>query len=289
MIQLADKDTFTIICGDISGSISKTCKWIDNNIHNGLFVAGNHMFYDEHNLTIEQILSRYSTKYPLKKNVSFLNNNHKVINDIVFIGSTLWTDYKLFGAGSAELYKYYATRCMNDFKYGRIENEGNIPSLSINSNNKDKSLKNRGSHRIVPIHPKLIDMGFLLYVEYQRRHKQDKLFSELTKTKRNGYGKIVQSWFARYLDSLNITGQDKVFHSFRHTFETMAVEKKIPAEYQNAICGWTDQGVGQRIYGRKKDINVMREEIGKINYPINREMNELKNEFMNSYVVKGLR
>ena len=128
--QLADKDTFTIVCGDISGSISKTCKWIDNNIHNGLFVAGNHMFYDEHNLTIEQILGKYSTKYPLNKSVSFLNNNHKVINDIVFIGSTLWTDYKLFGAGSAELYKYYATRCMNDFKYGRIENEGNIARLT---------------------------------------------------------------------------------------------------------------------------------------------------------------
>ena len=128
--QLADKDTFTIICGDISGSISKTCKWIDNNIHNGLFIAGNHMFYDEHNLTIEQIFGKYSTKYPLNKPVSFLNNNHKVINDIVFIGSTLWTDYKLFGAGSAELYKYYATRCMNDFKYGRIENEGNIARLT---------------------------------------------------------------------------------------------------------------------------------------------------------------
>jgi len=37
-----------------------------------------------------------------------------------------------------------------------------------------------------------------------------------------------------------------VFHSFRHTFETKAVEKKIPTEYQNA-SGWVDCGVGQRI------------------------------------------
>ena len=77
-----------------------------------------------------------------------------------------------------------------------------------------------------------------------------------------------------------------LFHSFRHTFETMAVEKKIPAEYQNAICGWTDQGVGQRIYAHKKDINTMKEEISKISYPINRELNELKKEFRNCYVMR---
>ena len=169
-----------------------------------------------------------------------------------------------------------------------VVREKNIPCFSINSNNKDKSLKNSGSHRVIPIHPKVLDMGFLQYVEYQRKNKQEKLFSELTQTKRNGYSKIVQSWFARYLDSLGITGTDKVFHSFRHTFETMAVEKKIPAEYQNAICGWTDQGIGQRLYAHKKDMNVMLEELSKINYPINRELNELKKAYMTGYVIRGL-
>ena len=70
--------------------------------------------------------------------------------------------------------------------------------------------------------------------------------------------------FARYLDKLKITDKSKVFHSFRHTFETKAVEKKIPAEYQNAICGWTDQGIGQRLYAHKKDMNIMLEELSKI-------------------------
>ena len=132
-------------------------------------------------------------------------------------------------------------------------------------------------------------MGFLSYVEYQRRNQQEKLFSELTKTQRNGYGKIIQSWFARHLDHLGITGNDKVFHSFRHTFETKAVEKRIPAEYQNAICGWTDSGIGQRVYAHKKDIKIMLEELSKINYPINRELSELKKSFMDSFVMRYLR
>ncbi len=167
--------------------------------------------------------------------------------------------------------------------------EKNIPCFSINSNDKDKSLKNKSSNRVIPIHPKLIEMGFLNYVEYQRRNQQEKLFSELTKTKRNGYGKIIQSWFARHLDHLGITGNDKVFHSFRHTFETKAVEKRIPAEYQNAICGWTDSGTGQRVYAHKKDIKIMLEELTKINYPINRELSELKKSFMDCFVMRYLR
>ena len=128
--NLSNKDIFTVICGDISGSVDTTCQWIDNNVHNGLFVAGNHMFYNEPYLTIEQIQKKYGIRYPLNQPVSFLNNDYKIIDDIVFAGSTLWTDYGLFGAGSAELHKYYATRCMNDFRYGYIEKNGKIIRLN---------------------------------------------------------------------------------------------------------------------------------------------------------------
>ena len=167
-----------------------------------------------------------------------------------------------------------------------IVQEKGIPCISINNRGDDKSLKNEGSNRVIPIHPKLLDMGFLLFVEYQRKNKQKKLFNTLSKTKHKGYSTIIQQWFNRYLDNHGITGKDKVFHSFRHTFETMAVEKRIPAEYQNAICGWREQGIGQRLYAHKKDMRIMLEEISKIEYPINRELNELKKEFMDSYVVK---
>ncbi len=167
-----------------------------------------------------------------------------------------------------------------------IVQEKGIPCISINDNAEDKSVKNRGSRRVIPIHPKLIDMGFLLYVTYQRKNKQRKLFSVLQRQGHNGYAGPIQHWFARYLDTLKIRDKSKVFHSFRHTFETMAVEKRIPAEYQNAICGWTDQGIGQRLYAHKKDMSVMLEEISKIEYPINRELNALKKEFMDSYVVR---
>lgn len=88
------------------------------------------MFYDEPKLTVGQILEKYAERYPIEYSLSFLNNTFKIIDDIVFVGATLWTDYKLMEKGSADLYKYYATRCMNDFKYGHIENGKEIVRLT---------------------------------------------------------------------------------------------------------------------------------------------------------------
>lgn len=65
-----------------------------------------------------------------------------------------------------------------------VVQEKGIPCLSINDRGEDKSLKNKGSNRVIPIHPKLINMGFLQYVEYQRKNGKGKLFSDLNRQKR---------------------------------------------------------------------------------------------------------
>lgn len=57
-------------------------------------------------------------------------------------------------------------------------------------------------------------------------------------------------------------------------------------EYQNALCGWTDKSIGQRIYGKHKDIKVMLEELSKISYPINKELKGLKEILETSYIFR---
>ena len=68
--------------------------------------------------------------------------------------------------------------------------------------------------------------------------------------------------------------------------ETKAVEKRIPAEYQNALCGWADRGIGQRLYGKTKDIKVMLEELSKISYPLSKELKEFKKMIRTSFYFK---
>ena len=79
---------------------------------------------------------------------------------------------------------------------------------------------------------------------------------------------------------------NKKYYSFRHTFATKAVEKRVHLEYQNALGGWVDYGVGQRIYGKKKDVRIMLEELSKISYPIHKELKGLEEQFRDSYVFK---
>ena len=117
---LKDKDIFTIICGDLSGYFNKSSKWIEENIKEGIIVAGNHMSYNEYKHSIEYFQSQYQKKYPLNAPISFMEKQYKIIDDIVFIGGTLWTDYQLFGKDRQELYMWYATKYMNDFRYAKI-------------------------------------------------------------------------------------------------------------------------------------------------------------------------
>ena len=166
-----------------------------------------------------------------------------------------------------------------------VAREG-LECIYINDDEKDQSVKNKASKRIIPIHPVLKELGFLEYVGYQQRNKATKLFSELTYTKKQGYSSALQKWFARYLDEVGIKGSDKVFHSFRHTFETKALEKLLHTEHQNRLCGWTNKGIGQSVYGKHLQIKVLYDELCKIDYPIKKELNALKEVYKQSYVIK---
>ena len=125
-LVLKDKDIFTIICGDLSGYFNKSSKWIEENIKEGILVAGNHMSYNTINHSIEYFHSQYQKKYPLNAPISFMENQYKIIDDIVFIGATLWTDYKLFGEDKQSLYMWYATKCLSDFRYCQTNTTSDI-------------------------------------------------------------------------------------------------------------------------------------------------------------------
>lgn len=40
-----------------------------------------------------------------------------MVNDIVFVGGILWTDFNLYGKAFQTLHKLYASQLMNDFRY----------------------------------------------------------------------------------------------------------------------------------------------------------------------------
>lgn len=51
----------------------------------------------------------------------------------------------------------------------------------------------------------------------------------------------------------------------RHNVETKLVNNNISETIQNSICGWSDKGVGQRVYA-KKEIKTLQSAIETIKY-----------------------
>lgn len=124
--RLKDTDTYTVLCGDISGYYEKTSRWLNKYVKNGVFVSGNHILYNESKHSLQYFMKQFERNYPLSAPLSYLNNNFKQIDDIVFVGGTLWTDYKLLSKDAQDMYMWYATRNLNDFRYGKFNPKSNV-------------------------------------------------------------------------------------------------------------------------------------------------------------------
>lgn len=119
--------------------------------------------------------------------------------------------------------------------------------IDINAAHEDSSLKNKSSIRIVPVHPALICLGLLRYLEtIGDGYIFPKLNPSKVLKKRSGNW---TKWFSRHLRSgLNITDERVVFHSFRHSFKHFARECGITTEVHHAITGHSMGNTGDK-YG----------------------------------------
>ncbi len=115
-----------------------------------------------------------------------------------------------------------------------------------------KRLKNEGSKRLVPMHSKLIEHGFLQHVERMHDRGHEKLFPEFTYCPKNGWGRNLGQWFNnRLLVELGIKRKELVFHSFRHTMVTRLSQANVPEPVVKALVGHAQEGVTQQHYFRE--------------------------------------
>jgi integrase len=100
--------------------------------------------------------------------------------------------------------------------------------------------------REVPLHPQLVELGFIDFVE---RAPGDRLFlvpdAEGKVTGQLGGLKNRLTEFARqYVSDSGVSPN----HSWRHRFRTIATEAGVASNVIDAICGWSARSVGER-YG----------------------------------------
>jgi integrase len=177
----------------------------------------------------------------------------------VLFKSPVYSDGKRFIAGGGEaaywlpvLALYHGCRagelCQLD-KVDQIQREG-IPCLrirpSFEDNGEDKSVKTTESVRIVPLHQRVIELGFLKYV---KSIKGRKMFPNIKPDSRGRWSGDYSKWFGRYRRSIGLDQRWTDFHSFRHTWKTAARGASIPEDFHDEISGHDSASVG-RSYGR---------------------------------------
>ena len=161
---------------------------------------------------------------------------------------------------------------------GDIQKKKNIYYFNVTDEGEKQHLKNQNSKRKVPVHPKLIELGFIDFVNEQKKNKQQLLFNKLSYSPKNKYNKKMSAWFARYLEEIGITQESKVFHSFRHLVKQSLRNYGVPKEFQNAICGWSGDDIGEKVYGGEVPIEILYKEICKLKYPVlEKSLEQLKN------------
>ena len=125
---------YVINCGDTSGDCETTRAWIKSYMRDGVVVAGNHMGYTmphpeangPHNIKgwASEIDPRNTKNGQVDYlcncfkggGVRFLSNGIIEFQGMIIIGTTLYTDFKLFGEKNQAACSMEAWRCMNDFR-----------------------------------------------------------------------------------------------------------------------------------------------------------------------------
>lgn len=104
--------------------------------------------------------------------------------------------------------------------------------LDINEVTKDKSVKNDQSKRVVPLHPKLIELGFLDYCDRLRQEGYRRVFPELSFTKTDArYAKESIRKMSAMLSALGMPRDSmKVFHCLRHNMNNGLARVQMPAQ-----------------------------------------------------------
>lgn len=113
----------------------------------------------------------------------------------------------------------------------------------------EKRIKNESSRRSIPIHPKLIEIGFMDYIKYLKAKNHTRLFPEVTFADASGYGRKLSREWQKTAKELNIWKmRKKVFHSFRSTLNGRLFKNGVSDEYRELILGHTSDSTNSVHY-----------------------------------------
>jgi len=145
-----------------------------------------------------------------------------------------------------------------------VKQKDDVWFFNINEN-ENKNVKNNSSIRLVPIHQKIIDLGF---IEYVNSLSGNKVFPLLVNSgKYDGVTQNYSKWFGRHLRKIGIDDKSKVFHSSRHLVKDMLRNAGVDTSINDSLFGHSSGNVGGS-YGDGYGLTMLNQAIQKISYDV---------------------
>ena len=152
-----------------------------------------------------------------------------------------------------------------------VGEEQGVPYFFLHTMNEGRRLKAQSSRRKVPVHPELVRLGLLEYVEQRRKAGDERLLPDL-KSKRTEITAAFSTWWRRYTTSIGIDDKRKVFHSFRHLVKRMLRnEAGVDKTLRDALMGHATEDDAED-YGRDEEgfgfaLPVLHNALSRLEYP----------------------
>jgi len=148
-----------------------------------------------------------------------------------------------------------------------VRRDDDIWYLDINDD-ESKQVKNEQSKRRVPIHPTLLALGFLGYVQSIAPPPSDPLFPKLTPGGADGKrGHSFSKWWTRYRREIGVyeTGLD--YHSFRHGVTTKLFAAEVTDVFVDELTGHEGKGTSRAVYTKEMPLRKLFDAICKVEWP----------------------
>lgn len=149
---------------------------------------------------------------------------------------------------------------------GDVRQEDGIHYLDVNDE-EDKQVKNAQSKRRVPIHPKLVEMGFLGYIDSTASSPGDALFPNLPLSAMGKRGHSFTQWWTRYRREIGLYEPGLDYHSFRHGVTTKLYEADVMEPIIDELTGHDGQSTSRRVYKKDMPIRKLYDAISKVGWP----------------------
>lgn len=132
-----------------------------------------------------------------------------------------------------------------------------------------KRLKTKSSKRSFPVHPSLIEIGFLDFVNWRKQETNGvKLFNNLKPSRRGYYSDYANRRFREaFLPQSIDMEKDQSLYSFRHSFRDGVRRAGAPSDVLSSFGGWSQGSRVSDSYGDKSDPEYLLRYVAATNYP----------------------